>query len=152
MCGLVQGCQPWLAQVLQGVNLMSSQCNVSAERATAGSTNESTSVSVDTHKHCCERTVKARCPERTQNTHRASVHAYTHNLNAFPPALPPLINYIRCCLLIPSEREKEHCTMALQWAVGDDSCTKRQIKNMPDFPIYFFSGSLQNKLVIKTFN
>lgn len=87
MCGLVQGCQPWLAQVLQGVNLMSSQCNVSAERAAAGSANESTAVSVDTHEHGRERTVKARCPGRTQNTHSASVRAYTHNPNAFPPSL-----------------------------------------------------------------
>lgn len=95
------------AQVLQGVNLTSNICNVSADSAAAGSTDESTSLPLltplslwHTQTHTPlpflllewkevrverRRTVKASCPERAHT--RICECAHTHNLNACPPSL-----------------------------------------------------------------
>lgn len=82
MCVLVQGWKPCLVQVLQGVNLTSTNavCLLKEPRQ-AVETNPPAPLSTPplplsrTHKHNCESTVKASCPECA---HRRA-HTYTQS-------------------------------------------------------------------------
>lgn len=142
MCVLVQGWQPCLAQVLRGVNLTNNKCNVSAERAVAGSTNESTSPSVDpslslTHTNTTVSVLWKLAVLSTRiDAYCERVRAHTHTIlmHSHPPSINKLHQMLSANTPCKRERALHHgsAVSSQGWQLH-----KKAWNNLPGFHFFF---------------